>query len=198
MNLLAHLYLSGKSDQVMLGNLIADFLKGERAESYPDDIYRGILLHREIDSFTDRHPQVVKARKRLWSKHRHYSSVLIDIFFDHFLSKNWQDYNSDSVEEYADRVYSIISDFDYLLPKRAKVVLPRMVAGNWLVHYGTTNGISQVMQGVSKRAKFSNNLENATEDLVENYDDLENDFKAFFPEIEKHATSHLAILERKF
>lgn len=182
----------------MLGNLIADFLKGEKAESYPDDIYRGILLHREIDSFTDRHPQVAKARKRLWPKHRHYSSVLIDIFFDHFLVKHWQEYNSYSIEEYAGRVYSIIADFDYLLPKRAKEVLPRMVAGNWLVHYGTTHGMYQVMQGVAKRAKFSNNLEHATEDLVENYNDLENDFKAFFPELKSHATSHLVILETKF
>jgi acyl carrier protein phosphodiesterase len=195
MNFLAHLYLSGDSDQVMLGNFIADFVKGQVAESYRRDIYRGILLHREIDFFTDRHRQFTESKRRLWSRHRHYSSVIVDIFYDHFLAKNWQEYSVTPLNYFACSVYSTMQRFDTLLPQKAKQVLPRMIADNWLVNYGKIEGISRAMQGMARRASFKSEMARAIDDLQKDYEKFENDFREFFPELASHAASYIHKLE---
>lgn len=188
---MAHLYLSGDSDQVILGNFIADFLKGKEAESYQRDIYLGILLHREIDSFTDRHRQVAESKQRLWQRHRHYSSVIVDIFYDHFLAKNWHEYSITPLEDFASHAYSTIQRFDILLPKKVKQVLPHMVANNWLVNYGKLEGINRAMQGMARRASFQSEMASAIEDLQKDYQSFENDFRKFFPELARHCRTYL-------
>ena len=135
MNFLAHLYLSGDSDEIMLGNFIADFTKAKEVGSCHRDICLGILLHREIDSFTDKHHQFTESKQRLWSRHRHYSSVIVDIFYDHFLAKNWEEYSTIPLEDFARHVYTTIQRFDDALPEKAQQVLPQMIAKNWLVNY---------------------------------------------------------------
>ena len=126
MNFLGHLYLSGTSEQVMLGNFIADFVKGKGAHFWQKDVHRGILLHREIDFFTDRHRLVAESKQLLWPRHRHYSSVIVDIFYDHFLARNWQDYSVAPLDSFASHVYATMQRFAALLPHQAKLVLPRM------------------------------------------------------------------------
>jgi len=195
MNFLAHLYLSGDSDQVMLGNFITDFIKGKVAESYQGDVCLGILLHREIDSFTDRHPQVAESKQRLWQRHRHYSAVIVDIFYDHFLAKNWAQYSLTSLEDFACHAYSTIQCFDNLLPPRAKQVLPHMIANNWLVNYGKLEGINRAMQGMARRASFQSSMESAIEDLENDYESFEEDFGNFFPELAAHSITYLQKLK---
>ena len=195
MNFLAHLYLSGDSDQVMLGNFITDFIKGKVVGPYQRDVYLGILLHREIDSFTDRHPKVAESKQRLWQRHRHYSAVIVDIFYDHFLAKNWSKYSLTSLEDFASHAYSTIKGFDYLLPQKAKQVLPRMIATNWLVNYGKLEGINRAMQGMARRATFQSSMGNAIEDLENDYEKFENDFGNFFPELAAHSITYLQKLE---
>lgn len=194
MNFLAHLYLSGDSDQVILGNFIADFVKGEEAESYQRGVYLGILLHREIDFFTDRHRQVAESKRRLWKRHRHYSSVIVDIFYDHFLAKNWHEYSSSPLENFATFAYSTIQRFDFLLPSKAKKVVPNMVANNWLVNYGNLEGINRAMQGMARRASFESEMASAIEDLQKDYRNFENDFRKFFPQLTEHSTTYLSKL----
>lgn len=195
MNFLAHAYLSGDSDQVMLGNFIADFVKGKAAEFCQKNVYKGILLHREIDFFTDRHRQFAESKQRLWLKHRHYSSVIVDIFYDHFLAKNWQEYSTTPLHDFAGHVYSTMQRFDALLPLKAKQVLPRMIADNWLVNYQHLEGINRAMQGMARRASFRSEMARATDDLQKDYDKFENDFREFFPELARHAASCLHKLE---
>lgn len=192
---MAHLYLSGDSDRVMLGNFITDFIKGKVVEPYQSDVYLGILLHREIDSFTDQHPKVAESKQRLWRRHRHYSAVIVDIFYDHFLAKNWPEYSLTSLEDFASHAYSTIKRFDNLLPQKAKQVLPRMIANNWLVNYGKLEGINRAMQGMAKRASFRSSMENAIEDLENDYEKFENDFGNFFPELAAHSITYLRKLE---
>ena len=196
MNFLAHLYLSGDSDQVMIGNFITDFIKGKAVESYQRDVYLGILLHREIDSFTDRHPKIAESKKRLWQRHRHYSAVVVDIFYDHFLAKNWPAYSLTSLEDFACHAYSTIQRFDNLLPQKAKQVLPHMIANNWLVNYGKLEGINRAMQGMAKRASFQSSMENAIEDLENDYEKFEKDFGNFFPELAAHSITYLQKIEK--
>lgn len=197
MNFLAHLYLSGDSDEVMLGNLITDFTKGIQAESFQKDIYLGILLHREIDCFTDHHRLVSASKHRLWQKHRHYSSVIVDIFYDHFLAKYWREYSTTALCDFAAHAYSTIQRFDTILPQKAKQVLPHMISNNWLVNYGTLEGINRAMQGMAKRASFPSKMESAGEDLLAHYDNFEDDFRSFFPDLINHSELYLQELENR-
>ena len=197
MNFLAHLYLSGDSDQVMIGNFITDFIKGNAGETYRRDVYLGILLHREIDSFTDYHPKVAASKQRLWQRHRHYSAVIVDIFYDHFLAKNWSAYSLIALEDFASHAYSTIQRFDDLLPQKAKQVLPHMIANNWLVNYRKLDGINRAMQGMARRASFQSSMESAIDDLENDYEKFERDFKEFFPELAAHSITYLRKLEER-
>lgn len=191
MNILAHLYLSGSSDQVMFGNFIADFVNGEEAESCQKEVYLGILLHREIDHFTDRHSQVALSKKKLWQRHRHYSRVIVDIFYDHFLAKNWNDFSNISLENFAKHAYSIIRKNEDQLPHKAQRVLPHMIANNWLVNYRKLEGINRAMQGMARRASFPSEMAGAIDDLQKDYANFEKDFKIFFPQLASHTHAYL-------
>lgn len=192
MNYLAHLYLSGDSDKVMLGNFIADFLKGIDASSYDEDIYRGIQLHREIDFFTDRHYHVMKSKKRLWQRHRHYSSVIVDIFYDHFLARNWHEYSEMELDDFAVHTYATLHRFNTLLPKRAKFILPLMSSHNWLVQYAELKGISRALSGIANRTTFNSNMAYAIDDLRKDYDAYENEFRLFFPDLIRRSEAFLS------
>ena len=140
MNFLAHLYLSGDSDELKIGNFIADAVKGKAHEKFPAPIQKGIILHRRIDSFTDSHPIVLESCKRLWDKYRHYSPVIIDIFYDHFLAANWKNYSELQLDEFADNCYRLIENNVENLPEKIKIMLPYMKAHNWLVNYAQVEG----------------------------------------------------------
>ena len=120
MNFLAHIYLSGNNHFLKLGNFIADAVKGKTYSKYPLEIQQGILLHRKIDSFTDHHPIFKKSVSRLFPTHRHYSRVIIDIFYDHFLAKEWNTYSNIPLNTYINDFYSLLNDNYEYLPKRIK------------------------------------------------------------------------------
>src|SRR5688572_11354829 len=125
MNFLAHLYLSGNNRKLMVGNFIGDFVKGRQAlEKFDPEIIRGIEFHRNIDAFTDTHQVVAQSKNRLRPKYRHYSGVIIDVFYDHFLAKNWNLYHEDSLPNFANHVYRVIESYDPILPQKVKYMLP--------------------------------------------------------------------------
>jgi acyl carrier protein phosphodiesterase len=196
MNFLAHLYLSCDSEQIMVGNFLADFVKATETESYQRGICLGILLHREIDSFTNKHHQFAKSKKRLWHRHRHYSSVIVDIFYDHFLAKNWEKYSNIPLEEFAQQAYTAIQRFEMILPQKARRVLPHMIANNWLTNYRKMEGVDRAMQGMARRASFPSEMSSAIEDLQKNYESFENDFREFFPDLTAHSKAFLAALAK--
>ena len=105
MNFLAHIYLSGDNDFIKIGNFMADSIKGDNYNNYPEYIRKGILLHRSIDSFTDLHPVFRKSKHRLHDRYGHYSGVIMDIFYDHFLAKNWSNYSEIPLEKYVFNFY---------------------------------------------------------------------------------------------
>jgi acyl carrier protein phosphodiesterase len=182
MNFLAHLYLSGKDQELMVGNFIGDFVKGKDLEARcGKGISRGIRLHREIDFFTDRHPIVKQSKDRLRGKYRHYSGVIVDIFYDHFLAKNWDVYSSQFLPDYADECYYTILSFESVLPEEVKYMLPYMMKGNWLVNYARIDGIHRALSGMARRSKFESKMEEASLDLERDYLLFENEFAEFFP-----------------
>ncbi|MFA9289557.1 MAG: ACP phosphodiesterase, partial [Weeksellaceae bacterium] len=145
MNYLAHIYLSGTNDLLKIGNFMADSIRGHHYLDYPDELRKGILLHRYIDTFTDAHPIYRKSKHRLHEKYGHYSGVIMDIVYDHYLAKNWASYSDVSLEEYTATFYKLLqNNFDILTEKTQKMI-PYMMARNWLVAYATLEGLEMIL-----------------------------------------------------
>ncbi len=189
MNYLAHIYLSYDNDQVKIGNFIADFIKGNNFKKFPEAIQKGILLHRLIDSFTDAHPVVRKSKRRLHKRYRHYDGVIIDIFMDHFLAKNWQLFSTIPLPEYENNFIALLEKNSKILPSKLIVILPYLKMQKWLSSYANLTGIEKTLQGVNKRTKGISKMDLAINDLQENYTNFESDFFLFFKELESYVSN---------
>lgn len=191
MNFLAHAFLSGDNDQIMVGNFIGDFVKGNQLHSLPEDIKKGVILHRSIDEYTDRHDIVRKSKDRLIKKYRHYAGVIVDIFYDHFLAHNWSEYHDLPLKEFTENTYATVWSYEDILPSAAKRVIPYMRRDNWLLLYADISGIHDALSGMSRRTKFVSKMEEASEDLRRDYDFFKEDFDAFIPEVIKFAQQQI-------
>lgn len=194
MNFLAHMYLSGENNEIIVGNFIGDFIKGNQLESFDKGIKHGIQLHREIDQFTDNHPVVLESKKRLWEKYHHYSPVIVDVYYDHFLSKYWDKYHDQPLKDFTGSIYRMLNENPENIPERAKRMLVYMQQGDWLFNYQFIEGIRQALTGMSRRTKFKSKLEFAHEDLSLNYEDFKEEFERFFPDLIQHSKDFLATL----
>jgi acyl carrier protein phosphodiesterase len=192
MNYLAHLYLSFNDEEIMVGNFIADAVKGRQMEEYPEKIRAGIKLHRLIDEFTDTHPLVSVSKERIRGNYRKYSGVVVDMYFDHFLAANWHDFSDETLLHFTRNSYKMLFRHYVQMPPRMKRILPLMAAGNWLNSYAKTENISLALQGMSRRTKFISGIENGGTDLKIHYTELEEDFRNFFPELMAFSRSFLA------
>lgn len=183
MNYLAHIYLSGDNDLLKIGNFMADGIRGKAFENYPSEIRKGILLHRAIDTFTDAHPVFRQSTKRLHPSFHHYSGVIVDVFYDHFLSKNWMKYSKISLFDFVSLFYqSLHNNYDVLTPK-TQALMPYMITNNWLVSYQTIDGIEKILTQMDNRLKNSSGMRHAIPHLKENYEAFENEFTLFFDEV---------------
>ncbi len=191
MNYLAHLYLSGKNEDVLIGNFIADSVKGSKYKDYSTDIQRGIVLHRQIDTHTDAHPNFRTSTKRLHKNYGHYSGVIVDIFFDHFLAKNWKHYSSISLADYAQKCYAILNKNIQMMPGKAQYILPYMTKGNWLLSYASIEGISSVLSGMNRRTNGRSGMDKATIELQQFYSEFEADFKIVFKDLKQISATFL-------
>lgn len=185
MNYLAHIYLSGNNDQLKIGNFIADSIKGKDYLQYPLDIQKGIIFHRAIDDFTDSHPVFRKSTSRLFEKYGHYSRVIVDVLYDHFLAANWQKFSKTPLKEYVNDFYELLENNFEILPKRVRRFYPFMVSDNWLVSYSTIKGIGKILSQMNRRTDFDSNMNKAVEDLKMYYTQFENDFFDFFEDLEE-------------
>lgn len=191
MNFLAHIYLSGNTDLIKIGNFMADGIRGKDYVVFPPDIQKGILLHRAIDTFTDAHPLFRQGTKRLHEKYHHYAGVILDVFYDHFLSKNWSAYSTEKLEDYAASFYQLLDDNYDLLTDRTKHMLPIMKAHNWLVSYATVEGIGRILFNMDRRSGNTSKMSSATVELDQYYQDFEAEFTQFFAEIRQMAHEKL-------
>jgi acyl carrier protein phosphodiesterase len=185
MNFLGHFYLSDHEAGLVVGNFIADFVKGSRYKEYPADIARGIVMHREIDTYTDSHPAARISKKRLFAKYRHYSSVIVDLFYDHFLAKNWQNYSKTPLEEYSRQIYQLIELRWDILPPASRYMFPYMKNHDWLVRYAKPEGIDRSLKGLARRTLHPSRMEEAAGDLLAWEQQFEEEFTEFFPDIVK-------------
>ncbi|WP_394971801.1 ACP phosphodiesterase [uncultured Croceitalea sp.] len=183
MNFLAHIYLSFDEPQITLGNFFADHIRANKYKHLPDKVQKGILLHRQIDTFTDAHPIARQSSKRLHKNYSHYSQIIVDIFYDHFLAKNWKTYSEVPLNTYVEAFYDLLEDNYEILPLSTQRMMPYMITDNWLYNYANLKGISRVLDGMNRRTKNKSKMNFAILDLEEHYSDFENEFTAFFEEL---------------
>jgi acyl carrier protein phosphodiesterase len=194
MNFLAHIYLSGDDELIRIGNFMADGIRGHDYLQYHPNIQKGVVLHRAIDTFTDAHPIFRKSKHRLHDKYGHYSGVIIDIFYDHFLAKNWSIYSNDSLEDVARVFYDSLQVNYAVLTERTKGMMPYMIARNWLVSYATLDGLAMILFQMDHRTKNRVDMHLSINELKEFYHEFEEEFTAFFEELRAHCQQKLAAL----
>jgi acyl carrier protein phosphodiesterase len=183
LNFLAHIYLSGKDPNIVVGNFIGDFVKGKELEEYDKGIRTGIILHRKIDHFTDNHAIVKESKKRLRLFFHHYAPVIVDVFYDHFLASHWQDYHDENLKNFTEKFYELIDQYNSQLPKKAQHMLSFMIPQNWLYQYQYIDGINRALTGMSRRTSFDSKMELASKELEKNSEAYYQEFVAFFPEL---------------
>ena len=173
---------------------MADGIHGKHFDSFPIEIRKGIILHREIDTFTDSHPLFRQSTKRLHANYHHYSGIIVDIFYDHFLAKNWKNYSDEKLEDYTERFYQSLRDnFEVLTPKTQKMV-PYLVTQNWLMSYQTVEGIEIILEKMDNRMKRNSNMRFAVAELRTFYSEFEEEFTLFFKEIQSYSNQKIQTL----
>ncbi|WP_375578603.1 ACP phosphodiesterase [Marivirga tractuosa] len=183
MNFLAHIYLSGESDELKIGNFIGDFVKASDMEHYSEVINRGIRMHWAIDEFTDQHSVVQQSKDRLRPKYGHYAGVIVDIYYDHFLARNWKDYHTEDLRPYVDKQYKMLENHKSILPRKVVHMLPYMIKHDWLYNYQYFEGIERVMQGMANRSNFNSKMDESVVELKKYHKEFEKEFQEFFPEL---------------
>lgn len=183
MNYLAHLYLSADRPLLAIGNFIADHVKGSMADQYDGEVRDGIRLHRMIDEFTDSHPIVEKSKARLRPDFRKYAPVIVDLYYDHFLARDWEMFHHRPLPDYAAEMYALLRQNEHILPHRTIHMLGYMEPQNWLVKYASVEGLQRALTGLARRTTFPSNMENAHLFLQDNYQFFEQEFNDFFPDL---------------
>ena len=191
MNFLAHAFLSGDNIHLLLGNFVADSIKGKVPGDYPSDFQKGVLLHHAIDRFTDLHPDVHACTTRLQPHFRKFAGVVNDIYFDHFLARNWNHYSDIPLKVFTGHVYNLLHENETWLPTRSRRILPWMVSQDWLTGYADFDALHRVFLGMSRRTRFESGMERAVEVLQSDYEYLEGRFKQFFPQLQQYSAEVL-------
>lgn len=188
MNFLAHLHLADPDPGLMLGGVVADFARNPEVARLPEDVRRGVQLHRLIDGFTDRHFIVGRSCARVARKLGWFSGIVIDIYYDHILARNWGQYSDEPLRSFADRAYAVLHDRLAAATPEARLFLTQFIEHDQIVRYATTEGITQTLTRVAlliarrlpKRAIW---LPDAVPDLLALDPLLEADFHSFYPEL---------------
>ena len=163
-----------------MGNFIADSIQGNRFDGLTENIIKGITLHRKIDSYTDSHPIYLTSKHRFSKDFDKYSGILMDIFYDHFLAKNFSNFSPIPLQKHATNIYQILGENEIYLPEHAKRFYGYMTERNILVNYGTLDGIETVLTHLSHRIRRRFQLQDAMPLLKKEYVEIEEEFMVFF------------------
>jgi len=187
MNYLAHAYLSFGDEQVLVGNLISDFVKGKKKFNYPEGIQRGITLHRAIDTYTDAHEVTKLAKDIFRPSYRLYSGAFMDVVYDHFLATDPGQFSEDTLNQFSKNTYEILDRHSKFLPDRFAGMFAYMKSQNWLFNYRTIWGTESSFGGLVRRARYLQESLTACSLFEENYQALQRYYEAFFPELKSFA-----------
>lgn len=193
MNYLAHIYLSGESDEIKIGNFIGDYVKGGKYRDYPEMVAFGIRMHRSIDSFTDQHSDVKECLKLLKPGYGRYSGIVSDIFFDHFLASNWHEYSVYSLRQFSRNAHRVFLSNFVMLPLRVKQFLPFLIHHKRLESYARRETMFEVLEIMSRRTSLPSNSQWAVQLLSEEYNQFEALFRSFFAEMVSFVESEFLV-----
>ena len=183
MNFLAHLYLSCDNEDLLIGNFIADFIRNKEVKDYSEGIQKGIVLHRQIDSYTDTHPIVKQGTHRLQKDHHKYAPVIIDVFYDYLLANNWERYSGETLDEFCQTVYQILEKRLDDLPEKLQKRVPVMIKHQWLQAYKTEEGMRYTFKRLAERLSRPEYLDGVVDNLLQDEKVLEEEFNLFFPKV---------------
>jgi len=189
MNYLAHLVLSGKNEEVIFGNFIADAVKGKSYLSWSKNIQKGILLHRFIDHFTDTNPHYLAGKRRFYEKFPKMGGVINDILYDYLLWQYELKYKNIQLDKEIIGFYRTLDGFQNKMPKRILYMYQYMKKDDWLTNYQYKHGVKKALHGIGKRIKYSDNLESCFDILEFSIFDFEKEFEMFYHEIKEHTSS---------
>jgi acyl carrier protein phosphodiesterase len=187
-NWLAHVFLSTPDIDFRLGNLLADIVKRRDRAGMPAAFLDGVRQHQMIDLFADTHPIFYRSRARIGSEFRRASGILVDVFYDHFLALDWEQYAPEPLDAFTARLYADIRRHPISLPEHARAAVEGMIADDWLGSYRHLDGIAESLRRVSLRLLFRTGrdlgLERGVAELVNHFDELRADFAEFFPRLQ--------------
>lgn len=190
MNFLAHLYLSGNDEEIRIGNFIADGVRGKNFSNFSPKIQYGIRLHRAIDTFTDQHRVFRKHCKLLSPYHGHYSRVIMDVVYDHFLASNWEQFHNQPLSDFATQFYHEVKHKQHVFPDKMQTLIHAMEKQNWLVQYQSIGGLKNILFHMSKRTAFPSNFPAAVETIENAKNIMLPDFFIFFKELQTFCTNN--------
>ena len=191
MNYLAHLLLSGDNKDVLFGNFIGDAIKGKQYNNFSGDIRKGILLHRQIDTFTDSHPIYLKSKRRFYQNYPKISGVITDILYDHLLSIEWGKHTDKKLDQFIVQSYQFLDSQVNEMPSRMTPVYQHMRENDWFKRYQSKEGTALSLQQIGRRMGFGENIGHSIMEFEENKDLFIEEFNLFFDAIKKHSTSFL-------
>jgi len=187
MNYLAHAALSFNQPEILVGNMISDFIKGKKRFDFSANIQQGIMFHRNIDTFTDAHESTKKAKQFFKDAVGLYAGAFTDVVYDHFLALDKNEFNDESLRKFSSSVYATLDAYENILPEKFVRMFPYMKKDNWLYNYGTLNGIEKSFNGLARRAKYLDNSDDAFESFQQNYDALKACYDNFFTDVKAFA-----------
>ncbi len=197
MNFLAHAYLSFDHTDILVGNMISDYVKGNKRFLFPLDIQKGIILHRRIDAFTDSDGQVKKIKEVFKPAVGSYCGAFLDIAYDHFLAKEIMRSKIVKLHNFVENIYTTLTISYDLLPEKFKTVLPSMISYNWLENYQYQTGIEKSFAGIETRAKFLERETGAYDMFIKNYTIIQKGFDEFFPRLQEYAFREFELLKKE-
>ena len=196
MNYLTHFFLAGDDDELRLGNLLGDYVKGrvERFEhpGITDRVRTGIQMHRTIDAFSDRHPAVHRSKRIVSAEYGRLSGVIVDVFYDHVLARRWTEHHPRPLWEYTQEVYGTLKSNLHRLPGPVHPLIESMSRGDWLRGYASRRGIERALQGMAQRRPVAAQIGTAGRLLSDHFDELSADFDEFLPELRVRCAEFLA------
>lgn len=188
MNYLAHLFLSGPDEQTMVGNFIGDYVKGNTWNKFPENIKKGILMHRRIDSFTDAHPKFREAKALFRSEFGLYSGIVVDLLYDHYLAKNWNEYSDLTLRTFAKRSHAVLLQNFRHLPLRVQSFLPFLIQHRRLESYASVNGIVQTLKIMSNYSSLPAKSDFVMQTVQSSNNFFEGNFREFMVDLMEYTT----------
>ncbi|MGB4845370.1 MAG: ACP phosphodiesterase [Ferruginibacter sp.] len=198
MNYLAHAYLSFNKSEILVGNMISDYIKGNKQFDYPLSIQKGIRLHRHIDNYTDTHDATKELKSFFRPQYRLYSGAFADVVYDHFLANDIYEIGDEqALDAFATATYRMLDPYVEIFPAPFLKMFPYMKEHNWLFNYRYTWAIEKSLAAVAKRAAYISESKIAFDIFNQNYAAMENCYTAFFPDLKNFTAGKLAELLKR-